>query len=172
MKNPTSGSVIDQTFKKEFVRPLTRELCSESKAGRLTTNQVMRKLINKGKVKFPQVFKPSVVADMYQVSFRTYAYRSYQFMCGEMYVEHGEQEILDTSDPDWIKSCSSRYKQSKLSKTDSQYRSRVVKRSIKAMSAEQYVNYCEGTFSTSELKILRDKCNRECNQSLWQQYSQ
>ena len=171
LRNPTSGSVIDQSFKKEFVRPLIKELANEYRAGRLTTNQVMRKLITKGKVKFPQVFKPSVTCDMYQVSFRTYAYRSYQFMCGVMHVEDAGDELIDRTDPDWVKACSNRYKHCNLSKSKDNYQSRAVKKSIKAMSAQQFVNYCEGTFSTSELKILRDKCNKECNQTLWQIYS-
>lgn len=170
LRNPISGSVIDQDFKKEFIRPLTKELCKDNMAGRLTTNQVMRKLINKGKITFPQVFKASVIAEMYQVNFRSYAYRSYQFICGERYVKHAEDEILDTSDPNWVKICTNRFNHHCFGKSKFSRSSTTSRKSIKFMTAEQFIHYCEGNFSVNDLKILKTKCFQECKPLLWHHY--
>ena len=87
-------------------------------------------------------------------------------MCGEMFVDR-DGEPLDTSDPDWVRSCSTRFKHYGRDRP----KAKPVKLTVKHMSAQQFVNYCEGTFSTSELATLREKCIKERNFTLLNLYT-
>lgn len=164
-----TGNVIDTSFKKEFIQPLMRKLCEDFKAKRLTTNEILRKLISRARISDPVVFRSSVISEMHQQAFKAYAYRSYQFHCGKAFTE----DIIsdpDRSDAAWVKSCSARAAQCRLSSETSRDKSKSVRKSIKAMSAAQFANYCEGQFTEQEMKTLKMKCFKDNDLVTWKLY--
>lgn len=113
-KDSISGTVINRIFRKQYIQPILKVISEEKKSTRLNTNQIMHKVIVKGKVKYPTVFKPSVIKELMEQENKKYMYRGYIFHCGSNFLK--ELHLDDNKyDEAWLNTCKNKVNQSKKS---------------------------------------------------------